>query len=225
MRTLAIILAYSSILLSSVTGMAIKVKMEKRTPKDQGISNQGSYTFNKRSPVPASSHTVTIETISNKDLPKNSLMAQLPKEKAHFSLPFIHKREGNDDSFAPLLKEKSFDLVPVQALDDRDSPANVPSVASTNHASLLGNSIFMKRKRSTMDRGDKSFVKRDPNPSPTHFLMPHLAKLESMETTQIPFTKELIIAETRPDFSTEARMRMNRGKQKLILAGDPLIVK
>lgn len=207
MMALIVIIACSSALIPYVNAVAIRYdsqdKLERRTPGSMGLEKRG--------------HVVSSETIKNKDLPKDSLQRQMPEEKAHFSMPFIHKREqvgqeevGSLNARSPIPDlNKTYYLIADKDPEVLDDAASIISPQHANHHMLLK---------------EKVFIKRDPTPEPTHYLMPHLMR-PGLEYTQSPIREEIAISSMNPNFSSEARMRMNRGKQKLILAGDPMIIK
>lgn len=154
----------------------------------------------KRSPIPG--HTVTSVTVDDKHLPKDSLQKQTPKER---------DQNGQEVS-------KTYYLI-----DNNKQPEIVDGLANMilpQHAKLLKEHIFIKRENENYNQIEK----RNPSPVPTHYLMPHLVKPD-FEYEQSPLIEKYIIASTNPDSSSEARMRINKGKQSLILAGDPMIIK
>lgn len=209
---LIVIIVCSIELVINVNGVAIRhehqdVLLGKRSPFP---NEDDTFLIAKRSPIPG--HTVTSVTIDNKHLPKDSLQNQLPKEKPRFSFPFIHKRgqveEGLLGQSPVSIANKMYYVTADKEPEVADEAANIITPQRAKHQMLLKENVFIKRK---------------PTPAPTHFIMPNLYKQES-HYTQSPSTEGIIIKSSHPSFASEERMRLNRGKQKLILAGDPLII-
>ncbi|PWN36264.1 uncharacterized protein FA14DRAFT_184878 [Meira miltonrushii] len=217
MMALIVVIACSSALLPYVNGVAIRYeeqgKLEKRT--NEVVPGSASIGMEKRSPTPG--HVVSTETIKNKDLPKDSLQRQMPKEKAHFSMPFIHKREQVEQ------KEK-VSFVARSPVSDSNKTYSLIADKEPEVMDDSRNTIVPQYAKHHMLLKDKVFIKRDPIPEPTHYLMPHLLRPEP-EYVRSPLREEIIIASVDPTFPSEARMRLNKGKQQLILSGDPMIVK